>query len=264
MNVLFPRLLRGEAGSLYDAYKGLTVPELCEHVRLNHEGAVFVATGGARVSAGQLFDLRSAILQIAAESGFPNQASTARYTQFDLGVARFLHSSSGLIPAEAASGDIWAFIALVLMPDVSYWRFPEAPKDRVLASDITRHVFGRLWWRAHLTRDPDAEDQYADLALLNESEIDQIYARRTSLGASSFVVRAILKVWSAKGPESLRRDTLRDFLKRLLRLAAFTRFDAQSEDELATTLSGALEASIRSIEMASRSGRLTREDRSSG
>uniref|UniRef100_UPI0034E9434C DUF6339 family protein n=1 Tax=unclassified Rhodococcus (in: high G+C Gram-positive bacteria) TaxID=192944 RepID=UPI0034E9434C len=210
----------------------------------SHEAAVYVATGGVRVTEDELLGIRNSVLRIAKNYGFPHQSSSSLHADFDLSLARYLHSQLKLVAAEAASGDIWAFFGLVLLPDVADWRFPQRPRDRFLATDITRHSFGRLWWRAHLTYNPDSKDHYEDLGLLNESEIDQIYARRTSLGASSFVVRGILRVWAEADLTTNRRGVLRDFLKRLLRLAAFTRFDAQSEDELANTLRSALRASV--------------------
>ncbi|WP_031035167.1 DUF6339 family protein, partial [Streptomyces sp. NRRL WC-3725] len=95
-----------------------------------------------------------------------------------------LHRDSGIVPAEAVAGDLWAFLSLVVLPDVSAWRFADLHRDRVLGTDVTRHVFGRLWWRAHLLYDEDGgrEDLYASLSVLNESDFDQIYARRTSIG----------------------------------------------------------------------------------
>ncbi|WP_442972782.1 DUF6339 family protein [Rhodococcus sp. G-MC3] len=247
MSLLFPRLLPFVARSMYSAYVEMSEDALGRMSSPSHESAVYIATGGARISEGELRALRNEVVVLAREHGFPHQSSTALFADFDLKLARHLHSSMNIVAAEAASGDIWAFLGLVLMPDICSWRFPDRPRDRILASDITRHTFGRLWWRAHLTYNPNNADPYKDLGLLNESEIDQIYARRTSLGASSFVVRGILRIWTETNPERNRRGVLRDFLKRLLRLAAFTRFDAQSEEELADTLRKALNASVAAV-----------------
>ncbi|MGO4200619.1 DUF6339 family protein [Rhodococcus sp. TAF43] len=247
MSILYPRLLPEIARALHEEYRFLPIIELGDRWRSSEDSAVYVATGGARVSPEQLECVRKNVCKLAEDAGFPGEAPAGDRNAFDLEVAKYLHSESGMVPAEAASGDIWAFLALILLPDVAYWRYPEPPGDRVLASDITRHVFGRLWWRAHLVQQPDSEDPYAYLGLLGESEFDQIYARRTSLGASSFVVRMILKVWAELDETPSRREILRDFLKRLLRLAAFTRFDAQSEDELAETLRDTLHESVREI-----------------
>ncbi len=53
-----------------------------------------------------------------------------------------VHASMGLAPAEAAAGDVWAFIALVLLPSVAYWHTQR--RRRVL----TNQMCGlRLWFR---------------------------------------------------------------------------------------------------------------------
>ncbi|SDE22569.1 DUF6339 family protein [Rhodococcus tukisamuensis] len=247
MSVLYPRLLPEIASAMHEECRFLSIAELGSRWRSSDDSAVYVATGGARVSGEQLESVRNHVHKLAEDAGFPDTATVSDRNDFDLEVAKYLHSDSGMVPAEAASGDIWAFFALVLLPDVAYWRYPDPPGDRVLSTDITRHVFGRLWWRAHLVQQPDSVDPYAYLGLLGESEFDQIYARRTSLGASSFVVRMILTVWAELDESSSRRDILRDFLKRLLRLAAFIRFDAQSEDELAGTLRATLSDAVREI-----------------
>ena len=139
----------------------------------------------------------------------------------------------GLAPAEAAAGDVWAFIALVLLPDIAYWRYPRPPVDRVLGTDLTRHVVGRMWWRAQLIHSPDEEDPYAALNILGEDAFDRIYSRRRALGGSPFLVKAILRVWDGLDLQGLRyRDTLEDFFKRLLRLAPFVLFESLSEASL--------------------------------
>jgi site-specific DNA-cytosine methylase len=139
----------------------------------------------------------------------------------------------GLVPAEAAARDVWAFLGLVLLPDVAYWRYPEPPRDRVLGTDLTRHVFGRLWWRAQLVHSPGDPDPYGALGILGEAAFDQIYARRAALGGSPHTVKAILRVWDSLDLHGLNeRDALRDFLKRMLRLAPFVLFDGIEAHEL--------------------------------
>ncbi|KFU76957.1 hypothetical protein BB31_33155 [Amycolatopsis lurida NRRL 2430] len=153
-----------------------------------------------------------------------------------------------MVPAEAAAGDIWAFFALVLMPDIAYWRYPNPPGDRVLATDLTRHVFGRLWWRAQLVHEPGESEPYAALGILGEAAFDQIYARRKALGGSPYLVKGILKVWRDLDRTGMdERDLLRDFLKRLLRLAPFMAFDALDERQLNAELWRTARDSVRAL-----------------
>ncbi|MFJ9115388.1 DUF6339 family protein [Streptomyces sp. NPDC102394] len=233
MSFLYPRLLPEQARPLFDEYRHLTIADLTSRVATTHGSAVFVATGGDRISSAQLQELRVGVVDLAKQAGFPDESDRARNADFDLRLAALLHSEMGMVPAEAASRDVWAFLALVLLPDVAFWRYPLPPKDRVLGTDLTRHVFGRMWWRAQLVRSSESTDPYGALKILGEAAFDQIYARRAALGGSPHMVRAILRVWKDLDLSGLNeRETLRDFLKRLLRLAPFVLFDGIEEQAL--------------------------------
>lgn len=245
MSFLYPRLLAAQARPLYEEYQHLTVTELSDRVATSHDSAVYVATGGDRVSTDQLMELRAAVVDLARNAGFPDESDNPRNAEFDTRVAALLHARTGMVPAEAASRDVWAFFALVLLPDVAYWRYPKPPESRVLATNLTRHVFGRLWWRAQLVRSPESPDPYAALSVLGEAAFDQIYARRTALGGSPHMVRAILRVWNDLDLRGLNeRRTLIDFLKRLLRLAPFVLFDGVEKDELDRELRAVAQESL--------------------
>lgn len=226
MSFLYPRLLAEQARPLFEEYRNLTPTDLSRRISLTHDSAVYVATGGDRVPSGQLRELREGVLELAKRAGFPDDSDRARNAEFDLQLAALLHAEMGMVPAEAASRDVWAFLALVVLPDVTFWRYPQPPKDRVLGTDLTRHVFGRLWWRAQLVAAPEESEPYGALEILGEAAFDQIYTRRAALGGSPHLVRAILRVWNNLDLTGLNeRETLRDFLKRLLRLAPFVLFD---------------------------------------
>ncbi|MFD7708081.1 DUF6339 family protein [Streptomyces sp. NPDC059786] len=245
MSFLYPRLLAAQARPLFDTYQELSIPELSHRVASSHDSAVYVATGGDRVSAGQLQKLRESIVALARNAGFPETSDRARNAEFDLRVAALLHAETGMVPAEAASRDVWAFLALILLPDVAFWRYPHPPRDRVLGTDLTRHVFGRLWWRAQLVKASGAAQPYAALDILGEAAFDQIYARRAALGGSPHMVRAILRVWKDLDLTGLNeRGTLRDFLKRLLRLAPFVLFDGVEEHDLDEELRAVAQESV--------------------
>lgn len=259
MSLLYPRLLPQQARRLYEEYRDLSITELAERVAYTHPSAVFVATGGDRVAAGRLKELRRAVVALAEHAGFPHSSDRARNAEFDLGLAALLHAEMGMVPAEAASRDVWAFLALAVLPDVAYWRYPRPPRDRVLGTDLTRHVFGRLWWRAQLVRSSDAPDAYDALKILGEAAFDQIYARRAALGGSPHLVRAILRVWNDLNLQGLNeRDTLRDFLKRLLRLAPFVLFDGIEDDALDDELRAVAQESIDAQRPATAPARETR------
>ncbi|MFI6489448.1 DUF6339 family protein [Streptomyces sp. NPDC050564] len=245
MSFLYPRLLAEQARPLFEEYRHLTTAELAGRVSGAHESAVYVATGGDRVSVDRLHELRAGVVDLAKRAGFPDESDRAGNADFDLRLAALLHAEMGMVPAEAASRDVWAFLALVLLPDVAFWRYPQPPRDRVLGTDLTRHVFGRLWWRAQLVRSSDDPEPYSALKILGEAAFDQIYARRAALGGSPHMVRAILRVWKDLDLTGLNeRETLRDFLKRLLRLAPFVLFDGIEELALDDELRAVAQESV--------------------
>jgi hypothetical protein len=231
--VLYPRLLDRTARELHKEYFGVTLPELHERHAFRHSAAVFASTGGRRVTEGELHELRDRIVKTAESAGFPNEGRRQDRALFDIEVARLLHERSGLVAAEASVRSIWAFLALVVLPDVSYWRYPKPPVDRVLGTDITRHVLGRLWWRAHLLVQSHVTDRYGLLDVFGEALFDQIFARRRSIGGSRALVRALAESWPIVDRQGVtERDVLIDVLKRLLRTGAVVEFESLDEDEL--------------------------------
>ncbi|MEX1656733.1 DUF6339 family protein [Streptomyces pseudovenezuelae] len=255
MGYLYPRLLAEQAKPLFEEYRHLPIAELAGRVGFSHASAVYVATGGDRISAARLRELRAGVVDLAKSAGFPDESDRARNAEFDLQLAALLHAEMGVVPAEAASRDVWAFLALVVLPDVAFWRYPEPPRDRVLGTDLTRHVFGRLWWRAQLVRASDDPEPYGALKILGEAAFDQIYARRAALGGSPHMVRAILHVWKDLDLKGLNeREMLRDFLKRLLRLAPFVLFDGMDQraldDELRAVAQESIDAQRRASSIA--------------
>ncbi|MFD0637002.1 DUF6339 family protein [Catenulispora yoronensis] len=230
MGFLYPRLLAGEAKPIFASYDGLSVEDLRDRARTGHPSAVYVATGGDRVSEARLKEIGLSVEGLAREAGFPTGTTRADNAEFDIALARLLHVEMGLAPAEASSRDLWTFLSMVLLPHVAYWRYPKPTGDRVLGSDLTRHVFGRLWWRAQLVHSPEETDPYSALRILGEGDFDQIYGRRAALGGSPHMVKAILRVWDDVDLAGLnRRRTLADFLMRLTRLAPSSRSTPSNE-----------------------------------
>ncbi|MFI9326179.1 DUF6339 family protein [Kitasatospora sp. NPDC052868] len=239
MVFLMPQLLPSAIGELLEDRRGASVEELRNRAAVVHPAMYYAATGGRRLPVDRMRALRNEIVARASENGFPGRSPGRREAaRFDMDVARLLYRDAGIVPAEALSPQLWAFLSLVVLPDVTAWRFPGFNPRRVTGRDVTRHVFGRLWWRAHLVGGErlDPDDLYDALSVLGEEAFDQVFARRTSIGASAHLVCGILRVWQEfdipEDEDIADRQVFRDFLKRILRLRAFVSFDALDEEEL--------------------------------
>lgn len=169
----------------------------------------------------------------------PASLSVEQLTSFDRRVARRLHREVGMAPGEASQPQVWAYLALVLLPDVCAWRF--GPRDdgtfvadRFKGTDLTRHTLARLWTRAHVLKDLTEGDPYALLDVLGESDLDQVMARRDAVAGTPALVRAVVRCYRDDPVEGswAARTVLRESLKRLLRMTAFMDFDALPEDRL--------------------------------
>ena len=241
MTTLYPRLPPGPARRLFDELRPLPIEGLQARGITEHPATVYTPIGGERATDRKMQQIREDLQRIAAEAGYPKPPSIETRAAFDVAIARYLHAETDVVPAEAGSrdGGIWAHLALVTAPHIAFWRFPEPPGDRILGTDLTRHVFARMWWRAHLACDQTdpAGDPYRALTVLGEAGIDQILARRRLLGQSPYLFRAVLHVWeTVDHGELTERALLQDFLKRLLRLFPFLCFEALSEEQLKSQL----------------------------
>jgi hypothetical protein len=240
VSVLYPRLLPSEAERLFSSLHGHGPEELSRFASVTSERTTFSATGGTRVRRDDLRLLTTDLEKIAAECGYPSPPDAQSRNFFDRAVGRHLHERSGMAPGEASQRQVWAFMALVLVPHLCAWRYPMAggtyQADRFKGTDLTRHTLARAWMRAHVLHDPTAGEPYGLLSLLGEADIDQIMARRRALAATPQLVQAIVRVHSSADSEASggipSRLVLRDVLKRLLRLTAFLDLDWMSDEAL--------------------------------
>jgi hypothetical protein len=237
MSTLYPRLLPNETEKLFSAMRGRSPEGLREYAKPSSGHAVFAATGGTRVTRDELRLLAVELEKIAVANGYPHSLGL---NSFDRAAARYLHEHSRMTAGEASQRQVWAFLALVLVPHICAWRFPmkddgSYSADRFKGSDLTRHTLARLWTRAYVLHDASSQDPYALLEGLGEADLDQVMARRRAVAATPALVRAVVRAHvedeSIDGGPSAR-SVLRDSLQRLLRLTAFLDLDWMTEKEL--------------------------------
>lgn len=213
MTVLWPRISLKEARSIFDELESgvspLSVPR--------HPQQTYAQVGG-RVTESDIGRLHQALAETAALNGYPSRAPIDGVA-FDRAVTQILRDGMNLTWSEAASREVWHFTALVAFADLTEWRWRDQKIrniERWVASDLTRHTWGRLWWRAVAF-----EDQPGLLDRLSESDLNQLLERRI-IGSNPLLLVAMAEsILKATDSEIPRRDIIRDSTKRARRALAF-------------------------------------------
>lgn len=189
---LFPQLSPFVAKSLWEDLLELDERGMDPGHSLAHSAAHYTATGGQRVSRPHLHRIRRDIISIAERSGFPERRADG--TRFDMECARYLVEDAGIPFPEACRRDVWPFFTLVLLPDVTKWRFPVRTRERWLRG--IRNAFGILWRRGYLIgRDiPETGPCWEYLGRLTQDAMVAI-VERSRFAANPVMARAIARVW---------------------------------------------------------------------
>ena len=213
MMTLLPRLPPPAAERLLEAYLG-TGPHQWRGFNANElpEAVRFTPTGGSPIAARQLDELRTGIFDIAKRNGYGGKGTRTELAGFDAEAAAWLADQSVLASGEALRDDVWAFITIVMVPDIANWRFGDSP-ERYLGG--VRNTFQRLWMRGKLfDRGQESFDRWGLLEKLTEDAFVQI-TERPSLGGNPVLAIAIAEAWvraslhHGKGPmESLARRAM--------------------------------------------------------
>lgn len=179
------RILESYLSTGPDQWRGFNANELPEAVR-------FTPTGGSPIAARKLEELREGILAIAKNNGFGGKGTRAELSCFDAHAAAWLADQSVLASGEALRDDVWAFVAIVMFPDIANWRFGDSP-ERYLGG--VRNTLQRLWMRGKLfDRGQESFDRWGLLEKLTEDAFVQI-TERPSLGGNPVLAIAIAEAW---------------------------------------------------------------------
>lgn len=182
-------------------------------------GAEYYPMANSRCSDEDLRIVREQIVSEAAIYGYPSGGKARQKVEFDKTASAIIHKTMGILPADAATNEVWIFINLRLLPDVLMWRYGSWMSQEgqwTLALErlfkLTRSMSGRLWWRAELLG-------YNAATRLGEDEAVQIMERPRIAGyrplASSIAERHI-----SSSVTSQRMELLRHVMKRLTRRLA--------------------------------------------
>jgi hypothetical protein len=137
-----------------------------------------------------------------------------------------------LTPVAASDARLWAFLALVALPDVALWRWRDAPTDRFVG--LEQHVFGRLWWRETVLG--SVLHQPAEGFALTDHDLTAIFRRR-ELTANHQVARVIARVVAESGPTGAERsERLQVGLRHLMHLTPRVDLDALHPADLESVI----------------------------
>lgn len=233
MTQLWPRLSRVQAETSYEEIATMSVEKLRGLARSSDSRATYAATGGSRVTSDEISDLADTLRDIADHHGYPYPADDSGRIMFDRAAAEVVADRMFVTTVEAANRGVWNFLALSAMPDLTRWRWPGSSNaQRWVASDLTRHMFARLWWQALTFGVADgARVDYRLLRKLTESDLNQLTERR-SVAGNPRLAQALARAVVDGSVSGNRRDLLRSVAPRLRRRLAFIDYSCLSDEQL--------------------------------
>lgn len=240
--VVYPRLRRTAALEVLEGIGSMSPRELRLQASTSHPAVEYYPTGN-RVGEDRLEAVAAAVRAQADDLGFPDLPGTTRQGRFDRAMPALLYRQMHIVPADAARESVWSFLALVLLPDVAVWRFPQRTAERMIGRP--RNVFRRYWWRARSLGvnpgDPASE--------LGEDQLVQVMERPSISGsrklARSFA-QTVLQA-AAVTPDVGIEPLMRDAAKRLVRLTPFVCFEALPDGALRSQLRDLVATSVRAL-----------------
>ena len=155
----------------------------------------------------------------------------------DAGMAELLHRELKLTLYQAAQPGFWHYMAVVKCPQYVAWRWFNAkmnsvPKRQYVGSWY-RNAFGRLWWWAEYTRDPEtAKDQYARTVSAGQSQEFMRNTIENSLCGNRALVRSLCDAAFPASGIQMKDEQHRDLIKRVNAMLVTTALDALPPSEI--------------------------------
>lgn len=245
--VILPRLDANVARSLVNERWTLSVAAAYERRATVHARQKF-ASNGTRISADALAELGDDLRAAASPRGYPVRPPTEQEARhWDADATRIVWSHLKSVPiAEAGRSDVWAFLCVVVCPDLVIWRYPAGSAEKVPSGLEARFLGGRrnllkrFWLRGRAIAAVGGE--WDVLSKVREDDLVQIF-ERPSLSAVPGLAGAML-VRLAASPDG---TSARDVLKRLNRELAVTALYCLKEDELDALIADHLATSSAAI-----------------
>ncbi|MEU8376572.1 hypothetical protein AB0C22_26110 [Micromonospora sp. NPDC048894] len=225
---VYPRLPAHIAEQLLTAHTGRDLVGLRRLSATADPRTTWYPTAPYRVAEDDLRALQQTVRAVAADADWPAPLSKTNGTAFDRLLAPTLYRQMTIVPADAASEEVWSFLSLVVLPDVALWRWPNPLRrpgyERIIGRP--RNVFRRLWNRIHSLGENLGGQLYEDEAVA--------ILERPTLGAHPRVARAITHAHLATAGEACaaRTEILRITARRLRRLAVVVSLESLDDARL--------------------------------
>lgn len=226
MRYIFPRLGRGVALSQLEVLREYSLhdPEnISELARFHHPNSAPSPTGGTVVSISQLEDIRHEVLSEIGD--WKNKIIGKSASTFDSRLGTALHASLQIVPADAASEDVWSFLTLVVFPDIAYQRFPNLPDERCIGTP--RNTLRKTWLRREVLGDLLTSGD----PILGEDELVGLF-ERTALARNRELVRALAESVIGYRGNLARSEYARKLYKIVNSSTGIFLWDALTPDEI--------------------------------
>ena len=183
------------------------------------------------ISTERLLNIREAILNLLNIRSVVDLK--LKPTEFDkIFTSNCLEIFNDLNLADAFQRDVWSYLTLRLLPDLTLWRWPDNDDERFLGG-VERSCFQRLWQRAFVLGPELATG-------LQEDEALNIFERTLSLGSNvelaKSIARFIVRTRSENREDSfgysLNSKLVKVTAQNLRRLVSVQVVQAMSEQEL--------------------------------
>jgi hypothetical protein len=210
---------------IIDAYNSGGFDAVRSLVAFEHEYAHPVATGGVIAGPDKIREVRESVLD--ASTHWRERGSTdGQAAAFDLAVGRALHEALEIIPSDAAHGEFWNFITILVLPDIAVLRFPDMHPDRMLGSS-RRNTFRRIWSRRDVLG--DLTDRYEKP--LGEDEMTGLF-ERSAMARNRELIRTLASIVMERDEPGARSDWARTLYKKARYVTGPRALDGFTESEI--------------------------------
>lgn len=194
---------------------------------------------GNRAELKEIEDLRSNIINFMQSENFKPVASAQERTAFDRKLGLKLLEWLDITPSIAADNGMWAYMNIVLIPDLMKvrWGYSEKSEPRKINHeryyDTNRSYLKKLWITAYLINDKEL------YLKLKQDEIDVWYDKTFNRGFDNYIQQIYTSFYENVEKYKITLelgDLYRQFLKLVNRKFAYINYYALDKENLKSLL----------------------------